>query len=125
MTEPASTASAGFGLGALAVTLAGPLAGPYALIVVCGLCGALWALGDADTQSILAGAWLLLRCVLTAVLLSAFLASTIERAYGVPVLDSLPPVAFCIGALGNGWRPVFAALGASLGAFLARMGGPK
>lgn len=125
MTEPASTASASFGLGALAVTLAGPICGPYALIVVCSLCGAFWAVGDADTKTMLAGVWLLLRCVLTAVLLSVFLATAIERTYGVPVLDSLPPVAFIIGALGNGWRPVFAAVGAMLSGFAARIGGPR
>lgn len=126
MTEPTSTASAGFGLGALAVALAGPLAGPYLVIVAAAITGALWPLGEADTKTRTAGFWLLLRCTLTAVILTHIVAQLIERTYQIPVLDSMGPVALLIGAMGNGWRPVFGALGAALSALLARVaGGPK
>ena len=38
----------------------------------------------------------------------------------------IDPVAFAIGALGNGWRPVFEAIGSALQAVLSRAsGGPK
>ena len=111
MAEPTTTTSAAFGLTALSVALLGPLAGPYALICFAALSGAMWPLSAATTTTKIAGAWLLLRCTLTALLLTAFLASALE------------PVAFCIGALGNGWRPVFDALGAALTALLGRTGG--
>lgn len=109
MAEPST--SAGISLTVLSVALLGPMAGPYALIVFAGLAGAMWPLSASNTATRLAGAWLLLRCTLTAIVLTGFLAAIIERAWGMPVGESLAPVALAIGALGNGWRPVFSALG--------------
>lgn len=123
MAEPTTTTSAAFGLTAISVALLGPLAGPYALIAFAALSGAMWPLSAATTTTKLAGAWLLLRCTLTALLLTAFLASVLEQLAGLHAVESLAPVAFCIGALGNGWRPVFDALGAALTALLGRTGG--
>jgi hypothetical protein len=40
-------------------------------------------------------------------------------------VETLAPVAFAIGALGNGWRPVFDAIGSALQALLGRAGGNK
>jgi hypothetical protein len=98
------------------------MAGPYALIAFAALSGAMWPLSAAETSSKLAGAWLLLRCTLTALLLTAFLAGLLEQWSGVRSVESLAPVAFAIGALGNGWRPVFDAVGAALSALLNRAG---
>lgn len=123
MAEP--TASTAFGLTAISVALLGPLAGPYALIAFAALSGAMWPLSAAETTTKLAGAWLLLRCTLTALLLTAFLAGLVERWLGVQPVESLAPVAFAIGALGNGWRPVFDAVGAALSALLGRAGGKQ
>lgn len=123
MADPTSTSATAFGLTALSVSLLGPLAGPYALIAFAALSGAMWPLSATETTTKLAGAWLLLRCTLTALLLTAFLAGLIERWTGVQPVESLAPVAFAIGALGNGWRPVFDALGAALQALLGRAGG--
>lgn len=125
MAEPTATSSAAFGLTALSVSLLGPLAGPYALIAFAALSGAMWPLSAAETTTKLAGAWLLLRCTLTALLLTAFLAGLLERWSGVQPVETLAPVAFAIGALGNGWRPVFDAVGAALSALLGRAGGNK
>ena len=122
MAEPTATSSAAFGLTALSVSLLGPLAGPYALIAFAALSGAMWPLSASDTPSKLAGAWLLLRCTLTALLLTAFLAGLLEQWTGVKEVESLAPVAFAIGALGNGWRPVFDAIGTALSALLNRAG---
>ena len=122
MAEPTSTSATAFGLTALSVSLLGPLAGPYALIAFAALSGAMWPLSAAETTTKMAGAWLLLRCTLTAMLLTAFLAGLLDRWLEVHALDLLPPVAFAIGALGNGWRPVFDAVGSALSALLGRAG---
>lgn len=121
MAEPST--SAGISLTVLSVALLGPLAGPYALIIFAGLAGALWPLSSVETTTRMAGAWLLFRCTLTALLLTVFLASIIQRVWGMPAGESLAPVALLIGALGNGWRPVFSALGAALGALFGKVGG--
>jgi hypothetical protein len=122
MAEPTSTTTA-FGLTAVSVALLGPLAGPYALIAFAALSGAMWPLSAATTSTKMAGAWLLLRCTLTALILTAFLSGLLEQFFGIHSLEALAPVAFCIGALGNGWRPVFDALGAAITALVGRKGG--
>lgn len=118
MPEPTSTAS--LSLTVLAVAVAGPLAGPYAVIVFAAMAGAMWPLSAHTTGSKLAGAWLLLRCTLTAVFMTAILAKLLEKHAGVPVNEGLAPVAFAIGALGNGWRPVFEALSGAMSALVGR-----
>ena len=120
MAEPST--SVGISLTVIFVALLGPMAGPYALIVFAALAGALWPLSASPSTARLSGAWLLLRCTLTAIVLTVFLASAIERTWGIPVSEALAPVALIIGALGNGWRPVFAALGESLQAVITRFG---
>jgi hypothetical protein len=122
MAEPTSTTTA-FGLTAVSVALLGPLAGPYALIAFAALSGAMWPLSAATTSTKMAGAWLLVRCTLTALILTAFLSGLLEQFFGIHAVESLAPVAFCIGALGNGWRPVFDALGAAITALVGRKGG--
>lgn len=107
------------------VALFGPLAGPYALIVFAALAGALWPLSAKATATRTEGAWLLLRCTLTAVILTVFAASLLDRLWGVPVNEGLAPVALLIGALGNGWRPVFDAFGSAMGALAGKLGGGR
>lgn len=123
MAEPSATA--GYSLTVISIALLGPMAGPYAVIAFAGLAGALWPLSASTTGTRLAGAWLLLRCTLTAIVLTVFIAKIIERAWGVPVNESLAPVALVIGALGNGWRPVFSAIGEALQAVTMRLGGKR
>lgn len=120
MAEPTVTTTAGISLTTIAVALLGPLAGPYAVIVFAALAGAMWPLSASTTPGKLAGAWLLLRCTLTAVLLTGLLSSLLERWLQVPVSEGLSPVSFAIGALGNGWRPVFEAVGAALSTLAGR-----
>lgn len=122
MAEPTAT-SAGVSLTVLSVALLGPTLGPYALIAFAALAGALWPLSAMSTATRIDGARLLLRCTLTAILLTVFLASIIERVWGMPVNESLAPVALMIGAMGNGWRPVFGSLGDSLRALIGRLVG--
>lgn len=124
MPEPTSTS--GISLAAVSIALLGPMAGPYALIVFAALAGALWPLSAADTMTRSAGAWLLLRCTLTAVVLTSALSLLLQNQWQIPANEALAPVAFAIGALGNGWRPVFEAVGSALQAALSRAGGgPK
>ena len=129
MPEPTSTS--GLSLAAVAIALLGPMAGPYALIVFAALAGALWPLSASETISKAAGAKLLLRCTLTAVALTSALALVLQSKWQIPATEALSPVAFVIGALGNGWRPVFEAVGSGLSLLVARIsgqppgGGPK
>lgn len=125
MAEPASAAAAGASLTVLAVGIFGPMAGPWALIAFAALAGAMWPLSACTTSTRMAGAWLLARCTLTAFFLTGVLATLVERHFGVPVNEGLAPVALLIGAMGNGWRPVFAALGAALAVVAGRAAGQQ
>jgi hypothetical protein len=80
----------------------------------------MWPLSAHTTGSKLAGAWLLLRCTLTAVIMTAVLATLLERHLAVPINEGLAPIALIIGALGNGWRPVFEAVGNAMSALVGR-----
>lgn len=120
MAEPTTTSGA-VSLTVLFIAVLGPMVGPYALIVAAAIAGATWPLSAAKTQG-WTGMWLLFRCAITAIVLTAFLASLLERMWSVPVSDSLAPVALVIGALGNGWQPVFSAIGDAMGGFIRRKG---
>ena len=123
MAEP--TTSTGLGLTIISVSLLGSVAGPYALIVLSALAGALWPLLADKTETKPDGAWLLLRCTLTAVVLTVFIAQVIDRLWAIPANELLGPVALAIGALGNGWQAVFGAAGSALQALVARLGGSR
>ena len=115
MPEPTTTSAAaaaitsgsgktGTGLAALFVAFLGPLAGPYALIVFAALAGSLWPLSGADAMTRTAGAWLMLRCTLTAVVLTAAVSNYIQTRYEVQAGEAFAPVAFLM-ALENGVGP--------------------
>jgi hypothetical protein len=123
MAEPST--SAGVSLTVLGIALLGPMAGPYAVIVFAALAGAMWPLSASQTESRLAGAWLLLRITLTAVVLTLFIATIIERTWGLPAAESLGSVALAIGAIGNSWRSIWDAAGSGLRGFLRRLGGSR
>lgn len=114
MAEPTSVAAATTGLTVLSIYTLGPVVGPYVLIAACAVAGALWPLSVAKTATRFEGLMLVTRCVTLALVTSAFLAGVVERAYGMKADEVLPVVALVIGALGNGWRPVFAAIGTLL-----------
>jgi len=118
LAEPTSTAS--ISLTVLAVGFFGPLAGPYTVIIFAALAGAMWPLSAHTTGSKLAGAWLLLRCTLTAVFMTGVFATFLERHLQVPINEGLAPIALIIGALGNGWRPVFEAISNAMAALVGR-----
>lgn len=121
MPEPTSTSS--LSLAILAVAVFGPMAGPYALIVFSALAGAMWPLLSSSTMTRKAGAWMLFRCTLTAVMLTGSCSLILQQIYRIPANESLGLVAFAIGAVGNGWRAVFADVAGGLGALARRLGG--
>jgi hypothetical protein len=118
MTEP--TLPAAVGIVAIGVALLGPMAGPYAVIVLAALAGALWALAQAPTATRAAGAMLLLRLVLTAVVMTSGVAWLLESQYDWPAHQMLAPVAFLIGMGGDRWRYVVDVIVKSVG---RRIGG--
>lgn len=110
------TSASGITLTVLLTTLLGPFAGPYAVIVMASLLGAMWPLSVMPDMTRRAGALFLFRIVSTAVILTVSAAWYLETEHGIPAVHGMAVVAFFIGALGNGWTPVFAALRSGLAA---------
>jgi hypothetical protein len=122
MAEPSATS---LSITALAIAVLGPMAGPYALIVFAALAGALWPLSTMPTVTRAQGAAFLLRVVALAVVLTGTAAYWIESTYKVPAVESVSLVAFLIGAVGNGWRPVLQSLRGALVNLVNRLGDPR
>ena len=126
MAEPTVTTAGSVSLTVLFVALLGPMAGPYILIALAAVAGAMWPLSASTTATRAEGAWLLLRCALTALVLTGLLAGFVERVWSVPITEGLAPVALLIGAMGNGWGPVFSGLAVVAKAWAnAQNGGQK
>lgn len=121
MTEPITAAAGSASLAVVAVALLGPLAGPYTVIVFAALAGSLWPLSAAHTLTRSAGSWLVLRCTTLAVVLTSGVSEYLSSAHGIAPGDSLAPVALFIGAMGNGWRPVFSSLSDGVALAAARI----
>lgn len=111
MAEPAtSTALAGVSLVTLAVALFGPTSGPYIVIVLSSIGGGLWALSSATLVTRMAGVWLMLRCMLTAIVLTAVIAGLVGPYIRLQGVEAYAVVSFVIGALGNKWQDIIDAL---------------
>lgn len=122
MAEPTtSIAATSLSVTTVAVFVAGPIFGPWVAVVGLALAGALWPLGAAETPTAKDAAWLLLRCTLTAIAFTGASALAIEWKFGISPNDAIGPVAFIIGALGNGWKPVFSSFSSITSAFIERM----
>ena len=125
MPEPATTSVTAASVSAtvLFVSVFGPQAGPWALIVAASIGGGLFPLSGSETQSTREAIMILLRCALLAIFTTGMIARYLENTYGLPVSDGLALVALAIGAMGNGWRSIFGALGNALRALAGRLGG--
>ena len=110
MAEPIQSTVAGVSLVTLAVAVFGPNAGPYIVIVLGSLGGGLWALSSATLETRMQGAWLMLRCVVTAIVLTAMIAGLLGPWLGVNTMETYAAVAFIIGALGNKWLEIIEAI---------------
>jgi hypothetical protein len=119
MTEPTSTTAA-TGLVAMAVAVLGTHAGEHAVIVLSALAGSLWALSRATTPTRAAGAMLVLRLVLTAVVVTGPASWWLASRYAVPAHYFLGPVALAIGMIGDGWSSIITV---ALGLLKRRIGG--
>nr|WP_315471770.1 hypothetical protein [uncultured Rhodoferax sp.] len=106
MLEPIQSTTGAVSLMMLAIAAFGPLAGPYVVIILGATGGALWALSSAELATRWQGAWLMLRCVITAVVLTAFLAKLASDYAHVDVTEAYSWVSFAIGALGNRWLDI-------------------
>ena len=122
MAEPTSTA-AGITLTVFLTALLGPFFGPYAVIVMCALLGAMWPLSVMPNATKASGAFFLLRIVSAAVVLTTSAAWYLEKTYEFPAVHGMAVVAFFIGAFGNGWGPVLSALRQGLAALAKGIGG--
>ena len=116
MAEPTTTAG-GISITAVLIALLGPMAGQYTVIVMAALAGALWPLSTMELPTRRAGASLLFRIVTSAVLLTGSVAWYLESEYNFPAIHGMAVVAFFIGALGNGWAPIFRAMRQGIAAF--------
>lgn len=125
MPEPIQTTVAGVSLMTLAVAIVGPLAGPYMVILLGSIAGGLWALSGATMQTRKEGAGLILRCVLTAVVLTAVIAGLVEARFGIPVNEGYALVSFAIGMLGNRWRDFGDVIKGRVIAVFSAIGSPK
>lgn len=117
MAEPSTST---LSVAALAIALLGPAAGTYALIVFASLAGALWPLSTMPTVTRMQGAAFLVRVVAASVVLTGSASYWVEKTYQVPAVQSFAVVAFGIGAMGNGWRPVLQGLRNALVNFVGK-----
>lgn len=105
MTEPNSGAIT-LGVVAVAVHVAGPWIGPYLVILLAAMCGALWAVWRDMDMTKQQG----VRYVITATVAATLLTATVARfaVEYVPVLrldDMVPIVALCLAAFGDKLMP--------------------
>lgn len=121
----------------LAVAVFGPQAGPYVVIVLGSIGGALWALSATSlvpppevTEEIgrwrrKQGLWLMLRCVITAVVLTSLIAGLVGPWFGMKVTEAYAFVAFGIGAMGNRWQDVIESVKNRLQSLISTAGGKQ
>ncbi len=109
----------------LAVAVFGPQAGPYVVIVLGSIGGGLWALSMTKLDNRRQGLWLMLRCVITAIVLTALIAGVVGSWFGVAATEAYAIVAFFIGAMGNKWQDVIESVKSRMQALISTAGGPK
>lgn len=79
--------------------------GPYAVIVIAAVAGASWALSEETAPTTRSAVLFLLRCSLTAAVLTAAITAVLERwvLAGTEARWLFAPIAFLIGWVGNDW----------------------
>jgi len=125
MTPPVQPAIEAVSLMTLAVALFGVQAGPYIVIVLGSIGGGLWAISNTTLESRKQGLWLMLRCVITAIVLTSLAATYVGPWIKQPVTEVYGLVAFIIGMLGNRWQDIIESVKNRLAALISTVGGPK
>lgn len=109
MPEPTSTTAAA-GITAATLLLAiEPSAGEHALVLFGGLVGVMHSVAKVQTPTRIAAAWYVIKWVLTAALLTGFVAAMLNTYLGIPAQRWPGVVAFGITFLSDRW-PLWAAL---------------
>lgn len=126
MPEPVQSATAGVSLVMLAIALFGPSVGPYVVILLGSIGGGLWALAGVEKMTRAQGAWMMLRCIFTALALTSILAAMVAPWFKVvDVKEAYVLVAFIIGAMGNKWLEVIDTIKLRIQAAISAFGAPK
>ena len=110
MAEPTVTTVSSVSLTLAFVAFFGPTAGPWAVIIASSVGGAMWPMLGTKTNTRAESLLLMLRCAIVSLTATSLIAGFLERTYSIPVSESLAFVALALSAMGNGWRPIFAAL---------------
>lgn len=124
MTDPLHTTVGAVSLVTLAVAFFGPQVGPYVVIVMGSVAGGLWALSSTALATRVQGLGLMVRCVLTAVVLTALIAEGVSPYIHTQIVEAYAVVAFAIGAFGNRWEAVFDAIKRRVMKFIASGSSP-
>lgn len=105
--EPASSHAASVSFVTLMVALFGPNLGPHATVLAGALAGAFWALAQAGKQKRWQSAMLIARCLITSIVLTAFVATLLSAYVPFEAVELYVVVAFVISALGDKWLEIF------------------
>lgn len=103
--EPTAAAAAGGAkLLAAALVAVSAYAGEFAPVVLCAVAGSFWPVTDSQATTKFAGAKLMARLVLTALVLTGLVTLVAVRTTGIDTEHLRGPVAFFIALFGERWR---------------------
>lgn len=108
----------------LAVAAFGPNIGPYVVITLGALGGGLWAIKASPSMTRMQGIGLMVRCVITAIVLTALIASVLGGYLKFAEQELYSVVSFAIGALGHRWNDIFESIKARLQNVISTGGRP-
>lgn len=101
--EPTTTAGGAKLLAAALVALSA-YAGEFGPVVLCAMAGSFWPVTDSQATTKFAGAKLMARLVLTALVLTGLATLLVARTTGIDTEHLRNPVAFFIALFGERWR---------------------
>ena len=125
MSEPASSTVAAVPLITLAVALFGVNAGPYVVITLGAIGGSFWALTNTPAISRVASLLMVARCLMTAIVLTAFIAGLVGHMLDIEVTEIYVVVAFVIAALGDKWLDILESIKTRIQTAITSSGGGK
>lgn len=121
--EPTTAHATSVSFVALMVALFGPNLGPHVTVVAGAVAGAFWALAQAGKQKRWQSALLILRCLITSIVLTAFCAKLLSDYVPFEAVELYVIVAFVISALGDKWLEIFDSIKQRVQALILNGGG--